>query len=223
MQRRTVLTALGLAGLCCAAAPAMAATAIPTNPKKKENPMNATALVLIDLQNDYFPGGAFELEGAEAAAANARAVLDAYRKRGLAVIHVRHESVRPGSTFFLPGTPGADIHPLVAPLPGEPVVVKHYPNSFRETDLVARLTGLGVKHLVVVGMMTNMCVDATVRAAFDFGYEATVLGDACAAPTLTFDGEAIPARQVHGAFLAALAMVYAKVVPTADFLAQAGS
>lgn len=177
-----------------------------------------SALLLIDLQNDYFPGGRFELFEADAAVAKARLALDHARATGLPVIHVRHESTRPGSTFFLPGTDGAAIHPAVAPIPGETVVLKHFPNSFRETDLQARLTALGVRHLVVAGMMTNMCLDATVRAAFDLGYTATVLHDACAARQLAFEGTPIPAPQVHGAFLAALGMVYAQVMATEAFL-----
>jgi nicotinamidase-related amidase len=179
-----------------------------------------TALVLIDLQNDYFPNGNFELPGAEAAVAKARQALDFFRKQGLPVIHVRHESTRPGSTFFLPGTPGADIHPAVTPESDEAVVRKHFPNSFRETDLHERLQGLGVTRLTVAGMMTNMCVDATVRAAFDMGYAITVLHDACAARELAFEGQPIPAPHVHGAFLAALGMVYARVMGTAAYLAE---
>ncbi|CAM4469110.1 cysteine hydrolase family protein [Corallococcus exiguus] len=184
--------------------------------------MENTALLLIDIQNDYFPEGRFELDRCDAAATQARAALDFFRERGLPVIHVRHESPQPGATFFLPGTPGAEIHPRVAPRPGEAVVLKHFPNSFRETDLQERLRTLEVKHLVVVGMMTLMCVDATVRAAADLGYTVTVLGDACAARSLEFQGQSVPAPQVHAAFLAALGMGYARVLPTADFLAQAG-
>lgn len=182
-------------------------------------PLRDTALILIDLQNDYFPGGAFPLDKAEAAIRNARAILDAWRRRALPVIHIRHETLRPGATFFVPDTPGAAIHPLLAPRDDEPVVLKHFPNSFRDTDLEARLTALGVKHLMVAGMMTNMCVDATVRTAFDLGYAVTVASDACAAATLTFEGQTIAAPQVHGAFMAALAMVYAAVVPTQTVLA----
>ena len=63
-----------------------------------------SALLIIDIQNDYFPGGAMELEGADAGAAKAAAALARFREQGLPVIHVRHLSVRPGSTFFLPGT-----------------------------------------------------------------------------------------------------------------------
>lgn len=184
--------------------------------------MENAALLLIDIQNDYFPGGRFELDQADAAATQARAALDFFRERSLPVLHVRHESPQPGATFFLPGTPGAELHPRVEPRPGEAVVLKHFPNSFRQTDLQERLRALEVKHLVVVGMMTLMCVDATVRAAADLGYTVTVLLDACAARSLEFQGQTVPAPQVHAAFLAALGMGYAQVQATADFLAGAG-
>ncbi|NTX04571.1 MULTISPECIES: cysteine hydrolase family protein [Myxococcus] len=187
-----------------------------------DTPLENAALLLIDIQNDYFPGGRFELDGADAAAGKARAALDFFRERGLPVIHIRHESPQPGATFFLPGTPGAEIHSRVEPRPGEAVVLKHFPNSFRETDLQERLRALGVKHLVVTGMMTLMCVDATARAAADQGYAVTILHDACAARSLEFNGQHVSAPQVHAAFLAALGMGYGKLVPTAEFLAQSG-
>jgi nicotinamidase-related amidase len=178
-----------------------------------------TALLVIDVQNDYFPGGKFELEGADAAAAKVRAAQDHFRRAGLPVIHVRHESLKPQAGFFLPGTPGADIHPLVRPLTGEAVVLKHFPNSFRETTLKAELDARGIKRLVVAGMMTLMCVDATVRAAADSGYEVVVLGDACAARALAYGEATISAAQVQGAFLAALGMAYAEVISTDEYLA----
>ena len=174
--------------------------------------MADTALVIIDIQNDYFPGGAMELEGADAAAERAGAVLAKFRKDGLPVIHVRHLSVRPGSTFFLPGTKGADIHGSVAALPSEEIIEKNYPNAFRATPLEEKLKSRGIKNLVVAGMMTHMCVDASVRQAADLGYKVTLLADACATRAQKFGGETIPARQVHGAFLAALNGFYAKVV-----------
>lgn len=183
-------------------------------------PEPRTALVLIDIQNDYFPGGKFELEGARSAAAKARDALEHFRREKLPVIHVRHESLKPQAGFFLPGTPGAEIHPLVRPLLGETVVLKHFPNSFRGTSLKAELDKLGVKRLVVAGMMTLMCVDATVREAADAGYEVVVLSDACAARDLTFGETVIPAAQVQGAFLAAMGMSYAKVMTTADYLSK---
>ena len=176
--------------------------------------MADTALVIIDIQNDYFPGGAMELEGAQAAGAKAGAALEKFRKEGIPVFHVRHLSTRPGATFFLPGTPGAEIHASVQPREGELVVEKNFPNSFRGTALQNHLDKHKIKNLVVAGMMTHMCVDATVRAAADLGYKVTLLADACATRNQSFGGEVIAARQVHGAFLAALNGFYAKVVPT---------
>ena len=171
-----------------------------------------TALVLIDIQNDYFPGGRMELVGSEAAAEAAARLLGFFREAKLPVVHIQHISTRPGSTFFLPGTAGANIHASVTPLKGEPVFTKHFPNSFRETPLQKHLDGLGALRLVIAGMMTHMCVDATVRAAFDLGYAVTVAGDACATRDLVYEGRAVAAADVHAAFLAALAAVYATVV-----------
>jgi len=174
--------------------------------------MADTALLIIDIQNDYFPGGAMQLEGAEAAADNAAAAIRRFRSSGLPVFHVRHLAVRPGSSFFLPGTRGAEIHEAVLPAKDEPVVEKNFPNAFRATALKENLERRQVKHLVVAGMMTHMCVDASVRHAADLGYRITLLGDACATRTQSFGGESVPARQVHAAFLAALNGFYAKVI-----------
>ena len=176
--------------------------------------MADTALVIIDIQNDYFPGGAMQLEGSEAAGAHAGKALEKFRNENLPIIHVRHLSVRPGATFFLPGTKGADIHPSVAPRPGETVIEKNFPNSFRNTTLKELLDKHQVQNLVVAGMMTHMCVDASVRQAADLGYKVTLLADACATRAQTFSGETVPARQVHAAFLAALNGFYAKVIPS---------
>src|SRR5688572_1405373 len=174
--------------------------------------MADTALLLIDIQNDYFPGGKMELEGSEQAAEKAKGGLNDFRTKKLPIIHVRHLSVRPGSTFFVPGTSGAEIHAAVKPKEGETVVEKNFPNSFRNTTLKNDLDRLGVKNLVIAGSMTHMCVDATVRHAADLGYKVTLLGDACATRAQSYGGESVPARQVHAAFLAALNGFYAKVV-----------
>ena len=174
--------------------------------------MSDTALLIIDIQNDYFPGGAMELEGADAAGAKAGLAIEKFRKESLPVFHVRHLSIRPGATFFLPGTKGAEIHPNVLPREGEIVVEKNFPNSFRGTALQNYLDKHKIKNLVVAGMMTHMCVDATVRHAADLGYKITLLGDACATREQKLGNESVPARQVHTAFLAALNGFYAKVI-----------
>jgi len=176
----------------------------------------ARALVLIDIQNDYFPGGRHELVGPERAAANAARVLERFRAGGEPVLHVQHVWEGEGAEFFEPGTAGVEIHEAVRPDGGEPVIQKHHPNSFIETDLEQRLRDAGVTDLVVAGMMTSMCVDATVRAAADLGFGCTVVHDACATLDLEFDGRTIPAASVHGAFLAALGDGYATVTSADD-------
>ncbi len=187
--------------------------------KKGEKLMN-TALLLIDIQNDYFPGGKMELEGSVEAGSQAKKLLSHFREKKMPVVHIQHLSIRPGSTFFLPGTEGVKINESVTPFPDETVVQKNFPNSFRNTSLLEHLKKLGVTHLVIGGMMTHMCVDATTRAAFDNGFECSVVKDACATRALTFGDKAIPAEQVHGAFLAALGSVYTKVVGVDEFISN---
>ncbi len=176
------------------------------------------ALVIIDIQNDYFPGGTMELVGAQAAASVAAGLLSRFRQAGLPVVHVRHESTRPGSTFFLPGTGGAEIHPLLAPQPGEAVVLKHFPNCFRETNLLEILRGFSATRLTFCGMMTHMCVDTGVRAAFDLGFACRLAGDACATRDLAFGGRSVAAADVQTAYLAALGAVFAQVTPASEIV-----
>jgi len=179
-----------------------------------------TALILIDLQMDYFAGGPMELVGAEAAVLKAGRALGWFREQGWPVIHVQHLSVRPGAGFFIPGTPGVEIHTAVAPREGEAVVQKNFPNSFRATELQDRLDEADVKRLVIAGMMTHMCVDATTRAAFDLGYECIVLADACATRALDHGHVNVPAAHVQAAFMAALGAVYATVTGVKDMAGE---
>lgn len=180
----------------------------------------ARGLLVIDIQRDYFPGGAMPLVGPEAAAEVARTVLDAFRAAGDPVVHLRHVWDSPEATFMRPGTPGHEIHPLAAPADGEPVIDKTEPNGFLGTDLAETLERLDVNDLHMVGMMSSMCVDATVRAASDLGLKVTVVHDGCAAPDLEFDGVAVPGATVHAAFMAALADGYAEVVSSTELLAR---
>jgi nicotinamidase-related amidase len=163
-----------------------------------------TALLLIDIQRDYFNGGRMELENPEGAVQKASALLGFFRKNKKPCIHIQHISQRPDATFFLPGDSGTDIHSAVSPLEGESVIRKHYPNSFRETNLLQLLQDVRAERVVIGGMMTHMCVDATVRAAVDLGFKAIVVSDACATRTLQHGMVPVPAMLVHAAFLAAL-------------------
>lgn len=169
------------------------------------------ALLLIDIQNDYFPGGAMALEGSTQAGARAGRLLQFFRDKSRPVIHIQHVSTRPGATFFLPRTEGVEIHASVAPLDGETVFQKHYPNSFRDTPLLEHLRQHRISELVIAGMMTQMCIDSTTRAAADLGFECFLAHDACAARSLSFDGATVPASQVQPAFMAALNGLFAKV------------
>lgn len=176
------------------------------------------ALIIIDIQNDYFENGAMELVGSLPASENAKLVLSKFRNENLPIVHIQHLAVAPGSVFFLPETKGQEIHENVKPVDGEKVITKYYPNSFRDTDLLDYLKSKSVTELVVVGMMTHMCVDATVRAAKDFEFECTVIGDACASRNLEINGKTVKAEDAHNAFLSALAFFYADVKNTQDFL-----
>jgi nicotinamidase-related amidase len=176
-----------------------------------------TALLIIDIQNDYFPGGAMALEGPEAAAAQAAKLLAAFRAKKLPVFHAQHISVRPGATFFIPGTPGAEIHASVKPLPGETVFQKNFPNCFRETKLLEQLRAKDVKQLTIAGMMTHMCVDTTTRAAADLGFACLLAHDACATKELAFNGVKVPAAQVQLSYMAGLNGLFAKVQPASEF------
>jgi nicotinamidase-related amidase len=181
------------------------------------------ALVIVDIQNDYFPGGQNPLEGPEQAAAHARELLDAFRASGEPVVHMQHVWDAPDASFMVPGTTGVEFHDSVRPAGGETVFQKANPNSFLQTPLEEHLRGAGIERLVVCGMMTAMCVDATVRAAVDLGFETTLAHDACATMALGFDGRTIPAADVHAAFVAALADGYAEVVPAGDIVATSAA
>lgn len=131
---------------------------------------------------------------------------------------MQHIASDPALGFFLPDTTGAEIHETVLPLETETVIIKNFPNSFLETGLESKLREDGVTKIVVVGMMTHMCIDATVRAAVDLGFEAVLIEDACATRDLSYGNKTVPAEQVHYAFVSALNGMYANVTSTDAFL-----
>ncbi len=167
----------------------------------------ATALLIIDIQDFYFPGGKVPLVEPEAAAENARRVLAAFRAEGNPVVHVRHDF-----------EPGGSIHASVAPIEGEKVFTKTEVSCFNGTQVLAHLKEVGVERLVIVGMQTHMCLEAATRAAHDLGFECVVIGDACATRNLKYGDRTVPAADVHTSTLATLDGTYAKVVDTEIFL-----
>lgn len=213
---RIITAAVVSAGLLLA----VGVAAGPSPPGPSPAPaLDQPALLVIDIQNFYFSGGRIPLVGSVEASLKAKSVIEAFRAKKLPVIHIQHmpkgvETSEPGVT-----DPQYAIHPNVAPIPGETILVKHFANSFRETRLLALLKGLNVKTLVIAGMQTHMCVEAAVRAGADLGFDVVVIEDACATRDLKLRDATVPASSVHTAVLAALNGTYARVVTAADILA----
>jgi nicotinamidase-related amidase len=172
-----------------------------------------SVLVLIDCQNTY-TRGVMELEGVQAALDEVAALLDRARSAGTSVIHIQHDD-GVGSLYDIEGESGAIVD-RVAPRDGEPVVIKNFPNSFVQTDLDAQLRALDASHLVLAGFMTHMCVNSTARGAFNLGYAPTVVAAATATRALPGVGqEPVSAQAMQAASLAAVADLFAVVVPAA--------
>ncbi len=178
-------------------------------PAPAQDDVSATALILIDIQDFYFPGGLMPLVEPEAASANAARLLERARQAGRLVLHVGHNA-----------SAGRGFHADVAPRQGEAIVMKDDVNAFLGTDLQARLEAAGIRRVVLCGMQTHMCLEAAARAAHDLGYQVVVVGDACATRDLKHADTVVPADQVHAATLATLERTYAWVVDTATALAQ---
>lgn len=178
--------------------------------------LSDAALVLVDCQNTYRTG-IMQLTGVEAAIREAQTLLERARQLKAPVIHIQHDS-GPGSPYDVRAHIGA-ISDEVSPQPGEPVIVKHFPNSFMQTDLDARLKALGVRNIVLAGFMTHMCINSTARGAFNLGYAPTVVASATATRSLPGpDGAPVSAAALQTASLAALQDLFAVVVDRASAL-----
>jgi len=168
-----------------------------------------TALVIIDIQNFYFPDSVRPgLVGAEEASMVAKDVLQIFRDKKQLVVHVRHKSNN-----------GFEIHENVKPVSGEKVITKEEVNSFLGTDLLEYLKSNGINRLVIIGMQTHMCLEAAVRAAHDYGFNCIVIQDACATRDLNYGDEIVKACDVHSATLSTISGGgYAKVVDMSEFI-----
>jgi len=158
------------------------------------------ALLIIDVQNFYFPGGRSELVDPEAAAGMAAIAAARARAGGEPVISIHHKA-----------SSGMEINDIVRPAVGDAVFIKEEVNSFLGTGLKEHLDSLGIDTLVICGMQTQMCVEAAVRAAHDFGYHVVLLHDACATRNLKFGDREVSAADVQASTLATLRS-YSQVV-----------
>lgn len=177
-----------------------------------------TALIIIDLQMDYYEGGKCTLSKVDEATKNARLLLDKFRVEQLPIFHVQHIFASEEAPFFGPNTTGTDIHPEVTPKEGETLIVKQYVNSFKDTSLLNDLRIKGIENLIICGAMSHMCVAGTTRNASDLGFNCTVVEDACATLDLKFNGTTVPAAHVHATAMNTLGFAYAKIVTTEEFL-----
>ncbi len=171
-------------------------------------------LILIDIQNMYFTEGAYKLHEPEKAAEKAAEVLNKFRSKNKPVIHVQH-------MFNVEGTENGDyllaFNKAVNPAEGEIIVKKNYPNSFLKTELKEKLDELQADQLVIVGMMSHMCIDTTVRAAQNYNYDVTVIDEACTTKDLIWHGKKIDAETVHNSIMASLDGMFAKVISVDEY------
>ena len=174
------------------------------------------ALLIIDVQNDYFAGGKYDLVHPDEALNMIKRLLRSFRAENLPVFYVQHLSDS-NANFFIPETLGSCIHDAITPLENEKIIVKNYPNSFYKTDLQKELSDAGITDLVICGMMTHMCVDTTVRAAKDYGYHVTLLSDTCAAKDLNWNGSVLSADTVHNVYMASLNEKFADVMTSEEY------
>lgn len=173
------------------------------------------ALLIIDIQNFYFEGKSC-LDGHEKASLNAARLLDHFRKNNSPIFHIVHEQDKANLTEAEIRLRG--IHASVQPREGEPIISKQTPGSFKNTLLQKLLKDKGISELVICGMMSQMCVDTTTREAFDLDYKCTVIHDACATRSFTFNGLEVPAEFVHATAMSALGFAFAKVTGCEEYL-----
>lgn len=168
------------------------------------------AIIIIDMQNDYFAGGNMELVGIDDALHNTLKLIEFAKEKSYEIFFIQHISLREDATFFLPNSEGMKLHKKFNKKDAI-VIEKYYPNCFRETTLINKLVNKDIKNLIICGAMTHMCVDTTVRAGFDLGYNIELINDACATKDLIFNYEIYKAKEVHNTFMASLDGVFCKV------------
>lgn len=178
--------------------------------------LSEAAVIMIDCQNTYRQG-VMQLTGVEEALAKAQRLLTIARDAKTPIFHIQHDSGA-GSLYDIRSEIGA-ISKEVAPIKGEPVIIKKYPNSFINTDLNAQLESLGLKKVILAGFMTHMCISSTAQGAFNLGYAPTVIAEATASrPIESFNGEVISAQTVHTAALTIIRDLFGVVINSPDDL-----
>jgi nicotinamidase-related amidase len=183
-------------------------------------PARATALLLIDFQNEYFTGSLPIPDGA-AALQNARQLVECADHHGWHVVHVQHVAPA-GSPLFAAGGRQVEIHADMQPKPAHRVVEKSSVSVFASTDLARTLKDNDITHLVMGGLMTHACVAGAARDAVPAGFEVVVAADACATRDIVVNSELRVAHAtLHLSALAEIADAFGSVMSTSDVLALA--
>ncbi|HYG57404.1 MAG TPA: cysteine hydrolase family protein [Symbiobacteriaceae bacterium] len=178
------------------------------------------ALLVIDVQNDYFhDSGPYLLPDREPALACIHALLTGARAKGVPIFHIVHEQLAPDASYFRTGSEGAAIHSSIEVLPGEVKVLKHFPGSFWQTPLEAYLRRAGADTVIVCGFMTQMCCDTTTRQARERAFKTWFCSDATTARSLTYNGITVSHRQVHETTLAVMSQ-FGRVATAAEIIAD---
>ena len=177
------------------------------------------ALMIIDVQNDYFPDGKYPLNNTEQTLQKTLKLQNYFRQKQLPIIYIQHINPDPNAVFFVNNSFGSQLHAKLLPIikPNEMIIQKAYPNSFYQTQLQEKLERLGIKQLVICGMMSHMCVDSTTRCAFELNYQPILIHDACTTRDLDFNGNIIPSKDVHNSFMSAL-MRFSKIMSCEAFI-----
>jgi nicotinamidase-related amidase len=182
------------------------------------SPLDQSALVIIDAQNEYV-FGKLALSGMDKAIEETLRLIRLARSREMPVIHIVQASA-PDRPLFTPGTPLAEIIPALTPLTGEVVIAKRNSNAFGGTNLAEMFHETGRREMILAGFMTHNCITATARSAEDHGIRTTVVAAATATRDLpdALTGKTIPAELVQASALASLADRTSIVVKDASYL-----
>jgi len=175
------------------------------------------ALIIIDMQNDYFKNGTMELKSINEALEQTNKLIKYAREKEYKIYFVQHFATKENATFFVPNTQGVELHKDLN-IQNNTIIKKNYPNSFRDTTLQKELKNENIKQLIICGAMTHMCIDTTVRAGFDLGYKIELVSDACATKDLVFKDEVVKAKEVQKSYMSALGSVFCEVKDTNEML-----
>jgi len=176
------------------------------------------ALIVIDLQNDYFKNGSMELQDIDEALKQTNRLIKFAREQKYKVYFIQHIAIKKEATFFVENTSGVELHNKLEIQSDDIIIQKSYPNSFRDTKLKKELEKESISDLIICGAMTHMCIDTTVRAGFDMEYNIELINDACATKDLEFQEKRIKAKDVQFSFMSALDGVFCEVKNTEQMI-----